>query len=41
MDKTLYKPFVSKVKNKKYSVYVKADTKSGKKLISFGDKRYQ
>mgnify|MGYP003649090381 CR=1 FL=1 len=40
MDKTLYKPFVSKVKNKKYSVYVKADTKSGKKLISFGDKRY-
>tara|TARA_R110002126_G_scaffold66432_1_gene168907 strand:+ start:1347 stop:1607 length:261 start_codon:yes stop_codon:yes gene_type:complete len=40
MDKTLYKPFVSKVKNKKYSVYVKADTKSGKKLIHFGDNRY-
>ena len=36
----LYKPFPSKVKNKKYSVYVKG--KNGKpKLISFGDKRYQ
>ena len=41
MDKELYKPFVSKAKNKKYSVYVKADTKSGKKLIHFGDSRYE
>ena len=42
MDKKeLYKPFVSKVKNKKYSVYVKADNKSGKKLISFGDRRFK
>lgn len=40
MEKKLYKPFVSKVKNKKYSVYVKSNTKSGMKLISFGDKRY-
>ena len=40
MEKKLYKPFVSKAKNKKYSVYVKANTKSGMKLISFGDKRY-
>ena len=40
MDKQLYKPFVSKAKNKKYSVYVKSDNKSGKKLIHFGDKRY-
>ena len=31
----LYKPFKSKAKNKKYSVYVK-----GGKLIHFGDKRY-
>jgi hypothetical protein len=36
----LYKPFVSKAKNKKYSVYVKGDTKSGMKIIHFGDKRY-
>ena len=36
----LYKPFPSKRKNKKFSVFVKSD--SGKrKLISFGDKRYQ
>lgn len=35
----LYKPFVSKAPNKKYSVYVKNGT--GKKLIHFGDKRYQ
>ena len=42
MDKKeLYKPFVSKAKNKKYSVYVKSDTKSGKKLINFGDSRYE
>tara|TARA_R110001632_G_scaffold231314_1_gene369678 strand:+ start:158 stop:421 length:264 start_codon:yes stop_codon:yes gene_type:complete len=41
MDKKeLYKPFVSKVKNKKYSVYVKSNNKSGMKLISFGDNRY-
>ncbi len=39
MNKKLYKPFVSKAKNKKYSVYVKS--KTGKsKLIHFGDKRY-
>ena len=38
----LYQPFPSKAKNKKYSVYVKSDdTKSGKKLIHFGDKRYE
>ena len=37
-NKPLYKPFVSKAKNKKYSVYV---MKNGKKrLIHFGDKRY-
>ena len=30
------KPFPSKAKNKKYSVYVKGD-----KIIHFGDKRYQ
>lgn len=41
MDKPLYKPFVSKVKNKKYSVYVKSNNKSGKKLINFGDSRYE
>jgi len=39
-NKTLYKPFVSKAKNKKYSVYVKG--KEGKpKLIHFGDRRYK
>ena len=38
--KNLYKPFVSKAKNKKYSVYVKSDTKKGKKIVHFGDKRY-
>ena len=38
--KELYKPFVSKAKNKKYSVYVKSDNKSGVKLIHFGDNRY-
>ena len=37
-DKPLYKPFVSKAKNKKYSVYVMKNGK--KKLIHFGDKRY-
>ena len=40
-SKPLYKPFVSKAKFKKYSVYVKDPSKkSGKKLIHFGDKRY-
>ena len=38
MEKELYKPFKSKAKNKKYSVYV---MKNGKKrLIHFGDNRY-
>ena len=36
----LYEPFVSSSKNKKYSVYVK-DNNDNKKLIHFGDKRYQ
>ena len=36
----LYKPFVSKAKNKKYSVYVKNVKNNGVKLIHFGDKRY-
>ena len=40
MPKELYKPFVSKAKNKKYSVYVKSDS-GGMRLIHFGDKRYQ
>ena len=35
MDKPLYKPFPSKAKNKKFSVYVMKDKK--KKLIHFGD----
>ena len=34
----LYEPFVSKSKNKKYSVYVLKE--GGKTLIHFGDKRY-
>jgi len=38
-DKELYKPFKSKAKNKKYSVYVMKDGK--KKLIHFGDSRYE
>ena len=39
MDKPLYKPFKSKVKGKKMSVYVK---KKGKvKLIHFGDSKYR
>eukprot|EP01046_Picozoa_sp_COSAG06_P009247 COSAG06_NODE_480_length_15163_cov_50.478757_10_plen_87_part_00 len=38
-NKKLYTPFVSKAKNKKYSLYVKG--KNGRpKLIHFGDKRY-
>ena len=32
----LNKPFKSKVKGKKFSVYVKADNKKGYKIISFG-----
>jgi hypothetical protein len=40
MDKDLYKPFKSSAKNKKYSVYVK-DNDKNKKLIHFGDKRYE
>jgi hypothetical protein len=40
--KELYKPFPTKVGNYKYQVYVKSSkTKSGKKLIGFGDRRYQ
>ena len=39
-NKPLYKPFVSKAKNKKYSVYVKNQTTGKPKLIHFGDKRY-
>ena len=35
----LYKPFKSTAKNKKYSVYVKDNSKT--KLIHFGDKRYK
>ena len=36
---TLYAPFVSKAKNKKYSVYVRKHGR--KRLIHFGDERYQ
>jgi hypothetical protein len=36
----LYKPFVSNVKNKKFSVYVKGDN-GKKKLIHFGDSRFE
>ena len=35
----LNKPFKSKQPGKKYSVYVKTNTKKGYKLIHFGDKR--
>ncbi len=38
-NKPLYKPFVSRRKNKKYSVYVKID--GATRLIHFGDKRMQ
>tara|TARA_R100000655_G_C2964952_1_gene189488 strand:- start:652 stop:912 length:261 start_codon:yes stop_codon:yes gene_type:complete len=38
VDKPLYKPFPSKTKNKKFSVYVMKDGK--KKLIHFGQKGY-
>lgn len=41
MEKVLYKPFVSKAKNKKYSVFVKSNNKAGIKLIHFGDTRYE
>ena len=34
----LNKPFKSKQPGKKYSVYVKTNTKKGYKLIHFGDK---
>jgi len=37
MDKPLYKPFPSKAKGKKQSVYVMRDGK--KKLIHFGDSK--
>tara|TARA_R110000772_G_scaffold25010_1_gene65542 strand:+ start:1557 stop:1823 length:267 start_codon:yes stop_codon:yes gene_type:complete len=37
--KQLYKPFKSKAKNKKMSVYVMKNGK--KKLIHFGDNRYR
>jgi hypothetical protein len=39
-DKPLYQPFRSKVKGKKYSVYVKSDSGS-KKLIHFGSASMQ
>ena len=39
-SKELYKPFKSKAKNKKFSVYV-LDEKGSKKLIHFGDSRYE
>tara|TARA_R110000772_G_scaffold135148_1_gene243762 strand:+ start:152 stop:451 length:300 start_codon:yes stop_codon:yes gene_type:complete len=35
----LYKPWISKAKNKKYSVYVKVGEKV--KVIHFGDSRYE
>lgn len=38
-DKALYKPFPSKAKNKKFSVYVEKDGK--RRLIHFGDSRYE
>jgi hypothetical protein len=38
--KLLYKPFKSKIKNKKYSVYVKGSN-GNPRLIHFGDSRYQ
>lgn len=39
----LYKPFKGKTTptNKKYSVYVKTNTKKGYKTIHFGDSRYK
>jgi len=38
-EKLLYKPFKSKVKNKKFSVYVMIAGK--KRKINFGDTRYR
>lgn len=38
-NKELYKPFPSKAKNKKYSVFIMKDGK--KKLIHYGDARYE
>mgnify|MGYP003666872040 FL=1 len=38
-NKELYKPFVSKAKNKKFSVYVMKDGK--KRLIHYGDTRFE
>ena len=38
-DKPLYKPFPSKAKNKKFSVYVMKDGK--KTIIHFGDSRME
>ena len=37
-ERELYKPFVSKARNKKYSVYVMRDGK--RRLTHFGDRRY-
>ena len=41
MNVELNKPFKSKAKNKKYSVYVKSNNKKGYKIIHFGDSRYE
>lgn len=38
-NKELYKPFPSKAKNKKFSIYVMKDGK--KKLIHFGNTNYE
>ena len=38
-NKPLYKPFASKAKNKKFSVYVMKEGK--KKLIHYGDSNYE
>ena len=40
-NKELYKPFVSKAKNKKYSVYVMNEKTGNPKLIHSGDSRYE
>jgi len=40
MEVKLGVPFKSKAKNKKYSVYVRADNERGYKIIHFGDSRY-
>lgn len=41
MEVKLGLPFKSRAKNKKYSVYVKADNAKGYKIIHFGDSRYE